>query len=290
MKRIVSPSGMWDLAKGHRSPRRAHRGRLFVVPYAAREADGIGNAPNRNDARAHLLGAVLAVVAYVGVRCTLLDRAHRLRLPAPAIQRVDQDDQARGTRGTARGRRKLRSPPRTATAAKAPHPYADPRGSQPGRCDSRQSDTRRRRDRLRQEHADARPCASPAKAEEEMALILRQEAIARGVPVIENPPIARAIHSACDVGEEIPPALYETVARLLAFVYRLSPTASALLGRTSTTRRSHGERSQSSYRTRAQLREADSVVRTMEPGWPRSGHGSTPLCCGDRTRAPLEGL
>ncbi|MCH7992313.1 MAG: flavodoxin-dependent (E)-4-hydroxy-3-methylbut-2-enyl-diphosphate synthase [Gemmatimonadetes bacterium] len=46
-------------------------------------------------------------------------------------------------------------------------------------------------------------------------------AIEHGIPVIENPPLTRAIYRAVDVGHEIAPDLYEAVAEVLAFVYRL---------------------------------------------------------------------
>ncbi|HUZ21466.1 MAG TPA: EscU/YscU/HrcU family type III secretion system export apparatus switch protein [Acidimicrobiales bacterium] len=68
-----------------------------------------------------------------------------------------------------------------------------------------------------------------AKGEDDIAYVIRTEAISRRIPVIENPPVARALYAACTVGEEIPPKLYETVARLLAFVYRLTPAARALV-------------------------------------------------------------
>ena len=66
-----------------------------------------------------------------------------------------------------------------------------------------------------------------AKGEDEIAFTIRNEAISRRIPVVENPPVARALYAACTVGDEIPPKLYETVARLLAFVYRLTPAARA---------------------------------------------------------------
>ena len=50
---------------------------------------------------------------------------------------------------------------------------------------------------------------------------IREVAIEHGIPVIENPPLTRAIYRAVDVGHEIAPDLYEAVAEVLAFVYRL---------------------------------------------------------------------
>ena len=42
-----------------------------------------------------------------------------------------------------------------------------------------------------------------------------------GVPVIENPPVARALFRLVDVNREIPPDLYKAVAEILLFVYNL---------------------------------------------------------------------
>ncbi len=42
-----------------------------------------------------------------------------------------------------------------------------------------------------------------------------------GVPVVSNPPLAQALYRAVEVGMEIPPALYQAVAELLAYIYRL---------------------------------------------------------------------
>ncbi|MBM4423038.1 MAG: flagellar biosynthesis protein FlhB [Chloroflexi bacterium] len=44
---------------------------------------------------------------------------------------------------------------------------------------------------------------------------------AHGVPVIQNIPLARALYSAVEVDQQIPPALYQAVAEVLAFVFSL---------------------------------------------------------------------
>ncbi len=71
---------------------------------------------------------------------------------------------------------------------------------------------------------DAATSSAPkviAKGERLMALRIRDLAIEHGIPVITNPPLARAIYRAVPVGREITPDLYEAVAEILAFVYRL---------------------------------------------------------------------
>ena len=42
-----------------------------------------------------------------------------------------------------------------------------------------------------------------------------------GVPVIENPPVARALFKMVDLNQQIPPELYKAVAEILLFVYNL---------------------------------------------------------------------
>jgi flagellar biosynthesis protein FlhB len=51
----------------------------------------------------------------------------------------------------------------------------------------------------------------------------RIKAIARehGIPVIENPPLARALFKVVEIGQEIPLDQYKAVAEVLAYVYRL---------------------------------------------------------------------
>ncbi|MGE3686681.1 MAG: flagellar biosynthesis protein FlhB [Acidimicrobiia bacterium] len=56
---------------------------------------------------------------------------------------------------------------------------------------------------------------------------IRARAIAAGVPLVEAKPLARALWRACDVGDEIPTALYEAVAKVLAFVRRLRGSISS---------------------------------------------------------------
>lgn len=60
-----------------------------------------------------------------------------------------------------------------------------------------------------------------AKGMNLVALRMREVAQEHGVPVIENPPLCRAIYKAARIGQEIPVDLYEAVAEILAFVYRL---------------------------------------------------------------------
>jgi flagellar biosynthetic protein FlhB len=50
---------------------------------------------------------------------------------------------------------------------------------------------------------------------------IREVAVESKVPLVADIPLARTIFKACEIGQEIPPELYEAVARVLAFVFAL---------------------------------------------------------------------
>jgi len=60
-----------------------------------------------------------------------------------------------------------------------------------------------------------------AKGMNLVALRMKEVAREHHIPVIENPPLCRAIYKAARTGQEIPVELYEAVAEILAFVFRL---------------------------------------------------------------------
>ena len=60
-----------------------------------------------------------------------------------------------------------------------------------------------------------------AKGKNFLAARIRQRAIEHQVPIVENPPLARALYSAVDVGHEIPAHLYRAVAEILAYIQRM---------------------------------------------------------------------
>src|SRR5262249_52858037 len=59
-----------------------------------------------------------------------------------------------------------------------------------------------------------------AKGARLVAARIKEIAQQAGVPIVEDPPLARALFKACRVGSEIPLAFYKAIAELLAFVYR----------------------------------------------------------------------
>ena len=60
-----------------------------------------------------------------------------------------------------------------------------------------------------------------AKGADAIALKIRTGARAAGVPLLEDPPLARALWRAVKVGQEVPPKFYAAVAAVLGTVYRL---------------------------------------------------------------------
>jgi flagellar biosynthetic protein FlhB len=60
-----------------------------------------------------------------------------------------------------------------------------------------------------------------AKGSHHLAAKIKEIAIANNVPILEAPPLARALHKHTDLGQTIPEALYNAVAEVLAYVYQL---------------------------------------------------------------------
>lgn len=60
-----------------------------------------------------------------------------------------------------------------------------------------------------------------AKGAGEVAAKLRARAEEARVPMVQDIPLARALHASCEIGQEVPPQLFTAVARVLAFVMHL---------------------------------------------------------------------
>ncbi len=72
---------------------------------------------------------------------------------------------------------------------------------------------------------DSATMAAPkvtAKGADQVAIRIRQLAAAAGVPILERPPLARALHESVEVGQEIPERFYQAVAEILAYVYEMT--------------------------------------------------------------------
>jgi flagellar biosynthesis protein FlhB len=60
-----------------------------------------------------------------------------------------------------------------------------------------------------------------AKGVDHLALRIRQVAEENGVPVMESPPLARALYAGAEIGDEIPAEHYKAVAEIIGYVMRL---------------------------------------------------------------------
>jgi flagellar biosynthetic protein FlhB len=60
-----------------------------------------------------------------------------------------------------------------------------------------------------------------AKGADDVAAKIRELAAEHKVPLLEAPPLARALYTHTDLGDEIPEGLYTAVAEVLAYVFQL---------------------------------------------------------------------
>lgn len=74
---------------------------------------------------------------------------------------------------------------------------------------------------LRYKNGTMRAPQVVAKGSDLLAARIRELAADHRVPVLEAPPLARALYQHVEIGHEIPTALYTVVAEVLAYVYQL---------------------------------------------------------------------
>lgn len=61
-----------------------------------------------------------------------------------------------------------------------------------------------------------------AKGQDLIALQIRKLAEEHGVPIVEDKPLARSLHKSVEVGQLVPEELFQAVAQVLAYVYRVA--------------------------------------------------------------------
>ncbi len=61
-----------------------------------------------------------------------------------------------------------------------------------------------------------------AKGIDALALRIRAVAEENDVPVVENPPLARALYASVELDEPVPPEHYKAVAQVIGYVMRLN--------------------------------------------------------------------
>lgn len=60
-----------------------------------------------------------------------------------------------------------------------------------------------------------------AKGEDFLAQKIKEVAKENRIEIVENKPLARMLYANVDIGQEIPPELYQAVAEVLAMVYNM---------------------------------------------------------------------
>jgi flagellar biosynthetic protein FlhB len=60
-----------------------------------------------------------------------------------------------------------------------------------------------------------------AKGADLIARKIREVAEAHNIPVVENPPLARALHATVEMDEEIPQEHYRAVAEIIGYIMRM---------------------------------------------------------------------
>ncbi len=74
---------------------------------------------------------------------------------------------------------------------------------------------------LKYEQGESAAPVVVAKGMDAVALNIREIANDNKIPIVENPPLARALHKACDLDDEIPIEQYKAVAEIIGYVMRL---------------------------------------------------------------------
>jgi flagellar biosynthesis protein FlhB len=72
---------------------------------------------------------------------------------------------------------------------------------------------------LKYESMPAPKCV--AKGVDALALRIRELAEEHRVPVVENPPLARALHKSVEIDQDAPPEHYQAVAEVIGYVMKL---------------------------------------------------------------------
>lgn len=154
-------------------------------------------------------GMVLLVVAVVDLGFQRFEHEKRLRMTRQEVKR-----EMRETEGDPMVRARIRSIQREAARKRmmADVPGADVVVTNPTHLSVA----------LKYEGATMAAPRVVAKGAGHVAMRIREIAREAGVPVLEDKPLARALYKTVEVGREIPFDLYQAVAEVLAFVYRVN--------------------------------------------------------------------
>lgn len=182
--------------------------RSFIALGAESPVAGIGDALRLAGQAFIILGASLGLIAMIDVPLTLWYHNRSLRMSKQEIrEEAKETDGSPEVRGRIRRvqqdmarRRMMAEVQRADVIVTNPTHYAVA---------------------LRYDESRMRAPTVVAKGVDLIALQIRKVAAEHRVPVIEAPPLARALHAGCELGAEVPTRLYAAVAQLLTYVYQL---------------------------------------------------------------------
>ena len=154
------------------------------------------------------LSGSLVLIAFVDVPLTLWQHARSLRMTREEIRQEHKETEGnpelkgeiRSRQQQLARRRMMQDVPKADVVVTNPTHYAVA---------------------LRYDESRMRAPVVVAKGADLVALRIREIAAGHAVPILEAPPLARALHRHCEVGEAIPAQLYTAVAQVLAWVYQL---------------------------------------------------------------------
>ena len=69
-----------------------------------------------------------------------------------------------------------------------------------------------------------------AKGARKIAEKIRELAAKHSIPIVENKELAQSLYALANIGDEVPPNLYEAVAEVLVYIYKLKGNANAFAG------------------------------------------------------------
>jgi flagellar biosynthetic protein FlhB len=154
------------------------------------------------------LGGALAVIALVDVPLAIWQHNKALRMNRQEIR-----DEHKETEGSPESRSRVRRAQQAAARKRMMQEVA--------KADVVITNPTHFAVALRYDEARMRAPLVIAKGRDLVALRIREIALEHKVALVEAPPLARALHASCELGDEIPARLYAAVARILVYVYHL---------------------------------------------------------------------
>jgi flagellar biosynthetic protein FlhB len=168
----------------------------------------IGHALTLSGAALIALGGALALIAIVDVPLALWQHHKSLRMTRDEIREEFKETEGspeiksrvRRTQQMIARRRMMQQVPKADVVITNPTHYAVA---------------------LRYDEPHMRAPVVVAKGRDLIAQRIREVALEHRVALVEAPPLARALHGSCEIGDEVPARLYAAVARILVYVYQL---------------------------------------------------------------------